>query len=184
MITGRRTVINVNVKKENSGMSLVELIIVIAIIGILAGVSIGMMGHIHYADTKKAVETIDAELDRLRIFSMSKKEIPYLYIYQLDDGCYMREINEEIWNFDAAKFTKDGTKIAGKDVSIYMEAKDGTKVSGNKFIRIAYDRSGVIDDTNVSGNCRTNVTNIIVSGNSDYKIEFSTATGKHQISRQ
>ena len=118
--------INVNVKKENSGMSLVELIIVIAIIGILAGVSIGMMGHIHYADTKKAVETIDAELDRLRIFSMSKKEIPYLYIYQLDDGCYMRELNEEIWNFDAAKFTKDGTKIAGKDVSVYMEAKDGT----------------------------------------------------------
>lgn len=46
-----------------NGITLVEIIIVIAIIGILASTSVMMIGHLHYANTQKVVRTLDSSLD-------------------------------------------------------------------------------------------------------------------------
>ena len=43
-----------------NGITLVEIIIVIAIIGILASTSVMMIGHLHYANTQKVVRTLDS----------------------------------------------------------------------------------------------------------------------------
>ena len=67
-----------------NGITLVEIIIVIAIIGILASTSVMMIGHLHYANTQKVVRTLDASLDALQVRTMSKAGSSYLYIYKLD----------------------------------------------------------------------------------------------------
>ena len=181
MITGRRMRINVNKIKNNRGMSLVELLIVMAVIGILAGTSFSMAGHIRHANIKKTVEAIDTELDKQRVLAMSKKDVPYLYIYRLDDGYYMRELTAKIWNFSVSDFTSDGVKICGNDAEIYMESTSGTKVEGTVFIRIAYKRNGVFDYKVESGNRRTNVTKIILRGNEEHVIELIAETGRHEV---
>lgn len=63
-----------------NGITLVEIIIVIAIIGILASTSVMMIGHLHYANTQKVVRTLDASLDALQVRTMSQSR-QFLSVY-------------------------------------------------------------------------------------------------------
>ena len=91
-----------------NGITLVEIIIVIAIIGILASTSVMMIGHLHYANTQKVVRTLDASLDALQVRTMSKAGSSYLYIYKLDNGYYTRVLSDNLGSFDDTKLTSDG----------------------------------------------------------------------------
>ncbi len=82
-----------------NGITLVEIIIVIAIIGILASTSVMMIGHLHYANTQKVVRTLDASLDALQVRTMSKAGSSYLYIYKLDNGYYTRVLPDNLGSF-------------------------------------------------------------------------------------
>ena len=94
-----------------NGITLVEIIIVIAIIGILASTSVMMIGHLHYANTQKVVRTLDSSLDALQVRTMSKAGSSYLYIYKLDNGYYTRVLSDNLGSFDDTKLTSDGTKL-------------------------------------------------------------------------
>ena len=161
---------------NQKGMTLVEIILVIAIIGILAGTSVMMLGHLHYADTQKVIKTIDSSLDKLQMQSMSKAGDHYLYIYHLSDGCYMKILSDDLSSFDGSKLDSNGTKLANNTVSIYKDSASGTKVDGNQFMKVAYTKSLTFDTT------KTNVSAIVVSGGSDYTIQLIADTGKHFIS--
>lgn len=154
-------------------MTLIEIVIVIGIIGILAGSSIALFGHIRYANTKKAAETIDTALDKLQVQTMSKAGVPYLYIYQLDDGCYMKIMQEELTAYDAAKFTKDAVKLCNKDVVISITTLAGTKtVSGMDYAGIAYTKSAAF---------ATDISSIEIQGTMTFRIKLMKETGKHFV---
>ena len=53
--------------RNQNGITLVEIIIVIAIVGILASTAVMMIGHLHYADTQKVVKTLDSSLNELQV---------------------------------------------------------------------------------------------------------------------
>lgn len=162
-------------RNNQKGMTLVEIIIVIALIGILAGSSVVLIGHIGYANTKKTVESIDVSLDKLQSTAMSKKEKQYLYIYKRDDGYYMKQLSEKLDVLDSTKLDGNGTKISGKDTEIHIDSPSGTIVESDTIIRIKYTRSGVFDtDTNVNG--------IVIEGKGSYTITLVKETGKHPIS--
>ncbi|MBD5556655.1 MAG: prepilin-type N-terminal cleavage/methylation domain-containing protein [Roseburia sp.] len=170
--------------RDHKGMSLVEIILVLAIMGIMTGVSATLIGHIYYANTKKAVEEIDATLSKQRVEAMSHKDTIYLYIYSLSDGYYMKQLSEELYAFDSSKMTSDGIKLCGGSTTVL---RDGTAVDSSHIIRIAYKRSGVFDTTDVSavagisGEKRTNVTTITVSGRGSFSISLTAETGKHYV---
>lgn len=171
--------------RDHKGMSLVEIIIVLAVMGIMTGVSFTLIGHVYYANTKQAVEEIDAMLNKQRVEAMSHKDTIYLYIYPLSDGYYMKQLNEELYAFDSSKMTSDGVKLCGGSTTVQ---RDGVTVDGSHIIRIAYKRSGVFDTTDVSGAVgaaagerRTNVTTITVDGRGTYSISLTAETGKHYV---
>ena len=166
---------NKRVKWNHKGMTLVEIILVIAIIGIMAGTAVAMIGHIRYADTQKTVKAIDSALDKLQIQTMSKTGNHYLYIYHLSNGCYMKVLSDNLSSFDAAKLNSDGTKLANNSVSIYKDSLSGTKVDGNDFIKIAYTKELTFDMTN------TNVNAIVVNGGSSYTLHLFPETGRHKV---
>lgn len=169
-------------KTNQKGMTLVEIILVIAVIGILAGASISMIGHIHYANTRKTAESICAALDKQQAMTMSKEGKPYLYVYKLTDGYYMKQLNECLTAFDSAKLNASGTKLSGNGTSIYLESEGGTLLAGTNYIRIRYKKSGVFDkELAGDGVENTNVEKIVIKGTGMYTITLVEETGKHPI---
>lgn len=161
---------------NSSGFSLVEMIVVVAVVGILAGASLTMMGHIHYANVQTAVETLDSELDKLQVNSMSKADKPYVYVYEMSDGYYMRTSTVDCTSFDSSVMNADGVKLCGKSIEIFMvkEGAGDTLVSGNSFIKLVYLRSGSFSpDTNVDA--------IRIVGNISRTISLILETGKHIV---
>ena len=103
-------------KSNNKGFSLVEMIIVIAVIAILAGASVTFFGHVRYANTQKTVESIDSAIDKLQSNAMSKSNNSYLYIYKLSDGYYMKTVDTYYDTFATSVFDTNGKRVTGKTV--------------------------------------------------------------------
>lgn len=159
---------------NQKGMTMMEIIIVIGMIGILAGGSVLYLGHVRAANTKKAAEVVDTALNKLQVRTMSKAGTPYLYIYHLSDGCYMKVLEEKLTSFDNTKLDTDSTKLGSDSISVYMDSETGTQVSGDNFIRIVYTKaSGFGNDTTVSA--------IVLKGNTTVTIRLRKDTGKHVI---
>ena len=104
---------------NEAGVTLVEIIIVLAIIGILASASVLLIGHLHYADTERVINNIDTSMNELQIKNISKAEQSYLYIYHLSDGYYMRILSDDLSGFDSSKLNGDGTKLSNNTIEIY-----------------------------------------------------------------
>lgn len=162
---------------NHKGFSLVEMIIVIAVMGILAGASLTMMGHLRYANTEKAVELITSELSKQQVRSMTKAktEKPYVYVYALSDGYYMRTSTTNCSGFDSGVHNSDGIKLCNLSTDIYSVTAAGEdKLDGSELIKIVYNRSG-------SFSPETNVTGIKVDGAGTFNIRLITETGKHVV---
>lgn len=168
-------------KKDQRGFSMVELIVVIAIVGILAGASASLIGHIRAANTQKAVETVSDMLDRQRITSMSKQGTQYLYIYRLDDGYYMKALSDKLDMYQDGLLGTGGIKICGDAIAVSMQKGSGsveTMQRKNQVIRIVFKKSGAL---NMDADSGTTYDHIIFAGSRTYTIELYEATGKHAI---
>ena len=161
--------------KNQRGFSLVEFIIVIAIVAVLAGSSVAMVGHIRYANTKKVAEEVDQALSRLRLETMSRNgQRQFLYIYRMDNngsaGYYVRLLGEDIAN-PTSELNGNGTRLCGTNVTF---SADGNTIPDDvPYICIAFKKNGQLDDT------KTSTYNIVIRGNGTYTITLDEETGRH-----
>lgn len=172
-------------RKNQRGFSLIETIIVIAMIAVLAGSSIAMVGHIRYANTKKVAEEVDNALSRLRLDTISLDDPQYLYIYQIkNDGYYMVQKNEYIATPNvgpAGNLDGNAMRLCGNNVKFY-KVKDNTSdlIEENEVICITYKKNGVFrvedESLNIHG---TNADHITIDGTGTYTICLDYETGKH-----
>lgn len=163
--------------RNQNGITLVEIIIVIAIVGILASTAVMMIGHLHYADTQKVVKTLDSSLNELQVKTMSKTGDYYMYVYHLSDGYYVQILSENILSenlsaFDASRLTTDGKKLSNNTISI---CQDGVELPEDGYMKIAYTKQATFDTTN------TNVQTIRIDGVPEYSIQLVYDTGKHFV---
>lgn len=158
--------------RNQNGITLVEIIIVIAIVGILASTAVMMIGHLHYADTQKVVKTLDSSLNELQVKTMSKTGDYYMYVYHLSDGYYVQILSENLSAFDASRLTTDGKKLSNNTISI---CQDGVELPEDGYMKIAYTKQATFDTTN------TNVQTIRIDGVPGYSIQLVYDTGKHFV---
>ncbi len=163
--------------RDQNGITLVEIIIVIAMIGILASTSVMLIGHLHYADTQKVVQTLDSSLDALQVKTMSKTGKYYMYVYRIDNSYYMQILPDDISGFDASKLTKDGTRLCNSTITIYGRSGGASsEVTDQSYvIKVAYTKSALFDSTS------TNVDEIYIDGVPDYTLKLVADTGKHFV---
>lgn len=158
--------------RNQNGITLVEIIIVIAIVGILASTAVMMIGHLHYADTQKVVKTLDSSLNELQVKTMSKTGDYYMYVYHLSDGYYVQILSENLPAFDASRLTTDGKKLSNNTISI---CQDGVELPEDGYMKIAYTKQATFDTVN------TNVQTIQIDGVPEYSIQLVYDTGKHFV---
>ena len=165
--------------RNEAGVTLVEIIIVLAIIGILASASVLLIGHLHYADTERVINNIDTSMNELQIKNISKSEQSYLYIYHLSDGYYMRILSDDLSGFDSSKLNGDGTKLSNNTIEIYGTDAGGSRVAIKgtaNYIKVSYTKSGSFDSS------KTNVKEIAIEGTPQQTLTLVFDTGKHFIS--
>lgn len=160
-------------QKDQRGFSLIEMIITMAIIAIVAGLSINLISHIHVTSTEKVVKTMTSAMTKIQVNAMRKSvaEKPYLYVYLVGDTYYYlaSAADPSTISFDASA----GTEL-GSGVKIYKNSiSDGTLVTGTNYIRISYKKDGSFVDG--ADNC------FFVKGAYTAKISLNQKTGKYFV---
>lgn len=107
------------IKNDNSGMSLIELIIVIAIITVLAGAAGVSYNIIKNADITKSEKNINSCYSKLRVYTMSQAGSWKLQIYK-EQGKYYGSIYQD-------NEKKGGKTELGKYIDIYFKDQNGNE---------------------------------------------------------
>ncbi|WP_455716469.1 type II secretion system protein [Anaerosporobacter sp.] len=159
-------------RKDNHGFTMIEVLVVIAILVILTtGISLGLNSVVS-ANVNKATKTIDAQMKKLRFTTLSREDNYSLFIYKKGGTNYY----EIAPSSTAVNKLKDGTKLGKKEMKIQYVADGIMQTVGddNKYIKITYNRS--------DGTFNCNYTKIeFIAGGKNKQILLVNATGRHFI---
>lgn len=166
--------------KENrtKGLSMIELIIVISIIGLMTGFATIGLGYVQSGNIRSAAMSIDSSLSQLKYDAMSKEEMPFMYIYKANGKYYMYCSKTEV--AASALTAANGSQLCNSNCQITFNG--GTTVDSGSYIKIAYKKSGGLSS---KSNLSSNISDITVSkangSGKSYKITIYKETGKHTI---
>ncbi len=125
--------------EKNQGFSLVEIIIVLAIMMIFTVGAVGMTQYINYGNSKRCVREIEDGLNRVRMDSMSKDFAPILYLYRKDGKYYMEASTQNTLIVDELTNSK---QIANGNIHIY-KGNSADEMQDGDIIKLGYEkRSG------------------------------------------
>lgn len=160
-------------RKDNHGFTVVEVLVVIAILVILT-TSIGMsITSVASANVNSVTKTVDAQMKKLRFTTLSKEGDYSLFIYKRGKINYyeIAPTGTELTSLDKGiKLGKSGLKV---QYSVIGNDSMQT-VSDSVYIEIAYNRS--------NGTFKKNYNKIqFVAGEKTKKIILVASTGRHFI---
>lgn len=167
--------------KENrtKGLSMIELIIVISIMGLMTGFATIGFGYIQSGNIRSAAMSINSSLSQLKYDAMSKEDMPFMYIYKANGQYYMYCSKGEVASSELT--AANGSVLCNSNCKITFNG--GTTVDTGSYIRIAYKKSGGLSSKSNLSNDISDITISKASGSgSSYKITIYKETGKHTMS--
>lgn len=144
---------------SNSGLTMVELIIVIAIMAIMVAASSIGFSLLSHGDSKKAVGNLSAQITELRTTALSKAGDWTAQLYK-KDNVYQLDIKKTIKSLDPAipntVGTVSSTPIGSKIAISYKDSLDSEKpIDGDNKLVISFKQgTGKVDEvrlTSISG---------------------------------
>lgn len=172
--------------KNNRGFSLIELIVVLAIIALLTGGTAIGVRILAYSDTEKITKTIEQSLQKLRVDTMSQGELHhYLFIawndteeeYEIGYVTGSVPLDESNWNNGSFSSISNRKGLCSSNVSISYsnnsDGSDGKEIRDSNPVLLLqyYVHSGAFQS-----NCRMIS---IKNGSKIIKINLVGKTGKH-----
>lgn len=166
---------------NNSGYSLVELIIVIAIMAVLIGTVFYSISMIFGANAKTCANNIQRAIADCKVTTMGKKEA-YMELYRAADG----NVYTKLYVYEqtgATPVEEEPQKMGNNRVYVgYIKTGEtpdaATDLNSGDSVTIKFDRSSGSFDKTAHDNCAQ----IIVRGGSkNYAIEMTQLTGKSEV---
>ncbi len=106
---------------DDNGFSLVELIIVFAIMAILTGSAFSVFGYINNGNVKKCSRSINSGLNETRTANLTREGNSYLYIYKYNGDIYKRISKADDLSLSGTgdkQLDDSGERIGNKSVHI------------------------------------------------------------------
>lgn len=189
---------------DRRGFSLVELIITIAVMSILAGVTVGAVGYINSGKTKKASAKLNSKLTYIQTETMTKKGKSYLYLYKTGDGIFYAITKQDTsggcvkkselvsllasqagTELCSSSVNVTGTTAAGDTVKL-VNLNDTAATGEANFLKFGYDKAtgaysegcGYAGESGTpSGFCKE----VRLNGKQNFAVQLVEKTGKHYV---
>lgn len=168
--------------KNNKGFSLVELLVVVAILGVVAVSTTLSYSVVRNADVRKAATTTGNMMKSVRTECLSKESSQFLYIYMDNDDYYYATANKEETSLAGVK-SIGGTKLCADSISISVETASGSAsaIGSGDFASISFEKGTGKVRFNINGTSGE-LTGINFSrGSKSSSITVAYETGKNTI---
>jgi prepilin-type N-terminal cleavage/methylation domain-containing protein len=167
-------------KLNNRGFSLVELIVVIAVIVVLGAATVSLTGLLNGRQAKQAREQLFSKLDSVRTTTMGKRNTTATL--DINGTDYILTVDSTV---DGTNTQTNEYKIADSNkVKIYYSTeKDGSRSELSSPVTIEFDRSsGALkaNGTEADGSPKYIRYIYVVQGSKEYGIKIYPETGKIQ----
>lgn len=171
--------------KNNKGFSLVELIIVLAILAVVTGTSFVAIGYVYGKNVKSSIEKIDSSLLKIQSYTMSQstggRDI-YLRLTKKSDGYYA-----EYWRTGGTSpIQSDNIGKKNFTITAYYGggASGSVEVNSASPVEIYFDRStGGLLPLTAGGDTYWNKIEVKAGGTGGYSVSISKITGKTEIKK-
>jgi len=162
----------IHVKKHVKGFTMIELIIVIAIIGIFTALSTISLNYIHAGNIKSSAQKVNRALTELKMDTMSRDKKSYMYLYKKDSNYYMWCTTNNTFSADSAA----GERIGNSSTTITF---NGSELKDGECKQISYLKSSGA----FAKGTPSNITFSKDNGDFKYVVTLVVNTGKHYIDK-
>lgn len=173
---------------DDNGFSLIEILVALAIMGVMSGLLIVSMGIIPRTDAKACANGLKTAIGQTKILTMGKKQTTFELKHDSTDGKYY---TVEITDDGMGNVTTSDPELCGKRnvvVSYHIESTgvepaddEGSFIPLNKgdSLTLSFDRGSGKEIQGGSPGASTLCDAIMVQGGgATYMIRIYTATGK------
>lgn len=152
-------------KHNNAGMSLVEIVVVVLIIGILSAGAVIGFSFINSRDASSAAENIMSTLERTKLDTLASNTETVLLKLCKENNHYYGIVMKDSTELDKIELAKNGVTITVKDSS-----GGQTVISDSTSYELKYNKS--------NGSFASAANEIVVSGANTVTVRLVTLTGR------
>lgn len=156
-------------KRNNAGMSLIELVVAVLIIGILSAGAVLGFSFIHSMDASSAAETVNSLLERTRLNTIAAEEGAGIRLeLKKEDNSYYGILWKGTTELDKMEFGSNG-------ITVRVTAGDGTVTTIDEIhtCEFSFKKS--------NGAFQSTYEKIEIAGSKTVTVYLVTATGRSYI---
>ena len=172
-------------KRNNKGFSLIELIVVIALVGVLTAVIAPALQQLVSSEARKCSSQIDSLLSKCKIFSMGRQGDVYIRIYEVNG----KIMGEYIENGAIISTEQLGGRRASVSVTPISDAAYTISSSNSLYISFSRATGGLrlfsptLPTTIPASPIEIGTAKIeVTASGKTYTVDIASSTGKHGVS--